>query len=363
MRKIIIAAVLIFGAVSTYAQCSATTDELDFTRLIQPAPASARFAHDSLYIWGASPVKGHDGKYHLFYSQWGKQFGFMAWVTHSEIAHAVSDSPMGPYRFSDIALPQRDSRFWDATTTHNPHIHYFDGRYYLYYTGNKGDMVNVRNGLNWKHRNNQRIGVAHADSPYGPWTRLEHPIIDVSFDSTAHDSQCVGNPSVTRMPDGKYLMVYKAVASKKPQPFGGPVVHLTAIGESPVGPFVKQNKPIFTSEGADFPAEDPYIWFQDECYYAIVKDFKGHFTGAGQSLALFYSKNGLDWKPSPHPLVSKLERKTDDGKIEKYLHLERPQLLIEAGKPTVLFLAVDYDPALTESFNIQIPLKTACTRE
>lgn len=331
--------------------------ELNFAQRMQLAPAAAKFAHDSLYIWGASPIKGDDGKYHLFYSQWGRQFGFMAWVTHSEIAHAVADHPMGPYQFSDQSLPPREGNYWDATTTHNPHIHRFDGKYYLYYTGNRGDMVNVRDGLNWTHRNNQRIGVAYADSPYGPWTRLDYPIIDVTPDSTAHDSQCVGNPSVTRMPDGRFLMVYKAVASRKPQPFGGPVVHLTAISETPIGPFIKQNKPIFTIEGADFPAEDPYVWYQDNCYYAIVKDFKGHFTHAGQSLALFWSSDGLDWKPAKNPLVSRLERKMEDGSTERYLHLERPQLLHEEGNPTVLFLAVDHDKELTESFNIQIPLQ------
>ena len=142
-----------------------------------------------------------------------------AWVTHSEIAHAVSNSPFGPFEFKDIALPVRGSAFWDGMVTHNPTVHFFTGKYYLYYTGNFGDGELTSPKLNWTHRNNQRIGVAVADNHNGPWKRFDKPIIDISSDTTAHDAQMMANPSVTQMPDGRYLMVYKAVARKRPQPF------------------------------------------------------------------------------------------------------------------------------------------------
>ena len=43
-------------------------------------------------------VKGEDGLYHIFYSRWPKDIGW-SWVTDSEIAHAVSVSPYGPWKF------------------------------------------------------------------------------------------------------------------------------------------------------------------------------------------------------------------------------------------------------------------------
>jgi hypothetical protein len=165
----------------------------------------------------------------------------------------------------------------------------------------------------------------------------------------------VANPSVTQMPDGRYLMVYKAVAKKKPQPFGGPVVTLTAIADRPEGPFIKQNKPIFTAENVDFPAEDPFVWYQDNCFYAIVKDMKGAFTNAGRSLVLFCSPDGLDWKLASHPLVSTLNIKWEDGSVQKLEALERPQLFFENGKMVALLAAVN--ATLDHSFNVQIPLK------
>lgn len=318
------------------------------------------FQDEDYYTWGGSPIKGEDGLYHLYYSRWKKEYGFLAWVTHSEIAHAISENAIGPYKFHDLAFPARGAQYWDGLNTHNPTIHYFEGKYYLYYTGNTGDGKNMKHQLNASHRNQQRLGVAVSDSPYGPWKRFDRPVIDVSSDSNAYDALMMANPSITQMPDGRYLMVYKAVGKKVLGIWGGPVVHLCAISESPVGPFEKLEHPIFTVKESSFPAEDPYIWLQDGCYYAIVKDMHGAFTSAGRSLALFYSMDGKDWNPTENPLISIPEIHWKNGKITKLTHLERPQLLIENGKPTVLFLAADDMEDYTQegrSFNVHIPLK------
>lgn len=330
------------------------------TLVLLPAKKHSVLKSDSEYIWGGSPIKGDDGLYHLFYSRWGKKYGFLAWVTNSEIAHAVSPNPDGPYEFHDIALPPRGSEFWDGLNTHNPTIHKFDGKYYLYYTGNTGDGKNITDGLNFSHRNNQRIGVAISDSPYGPWKRFDHPIIDVSNDSAAYDALMVANPSITETPDGKYLMIYKAVAKMKKGIFGGPVVHLYAFADSPEGPFKKYNVPVFTAEGSDFPAEDPYIWCEDNVFYAIVKDMHGAFTQKGRSLALFYSIDGIDWKPCDNCFISTPQITWEDGSSLRLSHLERPQLLFENGKPIMIFFAADemndYSKA-GQSYNVHIPLK------
>lgn len=332
-------------------------DNLNMANLIQPTPMSA-ILQDSLYfIWGASPIKGDDGLYHLFYSRWEKKYGFMAWVTHSEIAHAVAKNILGPYEFRDVALPVRGNTYWDGTTTHNPTVHKFGDKYYLYYMGNCGDGVNVKKTLNWTHRNSQRIGVAIATSPYGPWKRSDTPLIDVSSDSTAADALAVNNPSVLQRPDGKIIMVYKAIAKKKALPFGGPVVHLTALADTPAGPFVKDTVPIFTKENAFFAAEDPYIWYQNNRYYAIVKDMKGEFTGKGRSLALFTSEDAIDWKVAKHTLVSELSILWENGSRDSVAFLERPQLYIEEGKPKALFLAVSPSAEYKHTYNVHIPLK------
>ena len=329
--------------------------ELDLFSMVQPIPVSAKFINDSSYIWCGTLVKSHlDHRYHLFYSRWPREYGMNAWVTSSEVAHAVSDSPFGPFECKDVTLTHRGAEYWDGMYTHNPTVHFFNGKYYLYYAGNFGDGKITSPELNWIHRNNQRIGVAIADDPNGPWKRFDKPLIDISTDTTAFDAQMIANPSVTQMADGRFLMVYKAVGRQRPQPFGGPVVHLSAIAETPNGPFVKQNKPIFTAQDVDFPAEDPFVWFQDNCYYAIVKDMQGAFTKSGRSLVLFYSLDGLDWKLAKNPLVSDLNIKMADGSVQKLEALERPQLFFEDGKLVALLCAVN--ETLGHSYNVQIPL-------
>ncbi len=336
------------------AASALTAADYDFSKMIKPVPLTAKFEDPGFIVWCGTMVRDDAGKCHLFYSRWPKELGHYAWVTHSEVAHAVADSPFGPYKFVDVALPARGAQFWDGLCTHNPTVMKFGKKYYLYYMGNTGDGKPSKS-LNWSHRNNQRIGVAVADSPAGPWTRMDKPLIDST--PGFHDALCLANPSVTQRPDGGYLMVYKAVADKGKKPFGGPVVHVVATSDSPTGPFKKMPDPVFTAEGSSFAAEDPFIWRGPDRYWAVVKDFKGSFTKAGTSLALFESADGFKWKPAAHPLVSTLELKYADGSVAKLMKLERPQILLENGEPAVLFCAASPEGKLEESFNVQIPLK------
>lgn len=346
--KLILAAAFAMAA----SAMSAPVD-YDFSKMLQPVPASAKFEDPGYIVWCVTVIRDDQGKHHLFYSRWPRKLGHYAWVTHSEVAHAVADSPLGPYKFVDVALPARGKEYWDGLCTHNPTVMKFDGKFHLYYMGNTGDGKAMKT-LNWSHRNNQRIGVAVADGPNGPWTRTKTPLIAPT--AGFHDALCLANPSVTQRPDGGYLMVYKAVGDSGKKTFGGQVVHIVATSESPTGPFKKQPNPVFTSKGSSFAAEDPFIWYGTDRYWAIVKDFSGNFTNAGASLALFESPDGFSWKPAVHPLVSTLNLKWADGTQQKLMKLERPQLLIENGEPTVLFCAAAPEGKLEESFNMQIPL-------
>lgn len=318
------------------------------------------FSEEGMSIWGGSLVKGEDNLYHMFYSRWPKAPGWI-WVSHSEIAHAVSDSPFGPFKFKDVALKVRGAEYWDGLCTHNPTIHKFNGKYYLYYMGNTGDLkiegTPEKEELNWVHRNNQRIGVAVADSPSGPWKRFDKPVVDVSKDDNAHDALVTSNPSVCQTPEGKYLIVYKGVGKKFPLPNGGPVVHCVAIADSPTGPFVKREKLAFEIKGERFPAEDPYIWFQDGKYRAIVKRIKEIDKKRVFSLVQYESKNGFDWVPSKYHEISERKVQWEDGRVQQFTHLERPQVFFENGKAVALLCAADtIVNKVRNSFNIQIPL-------
>ncbi len=362
-NSVIVPCVRLFAFVATVAftllMPATGQSRIDFASLLQPVPESAKLIDPDYYIWGGTMIAGTDGKYHIFYSRWPRRLGHNAWVTNSEIAHAVGDTPEGPFRHAGVALPARGKHYWDGLCTHNPTALRIGKKIYLYYMGNIGDGKASRS-LNWTHRNHQRIGVAVADDPNGPWQRFDKPVLDVSSDPDAPDSLLVSNPPVAQRPDGGYLMIYKAVGRKRPLPFGGPVVHLTATADGPTGPFTKQLRPIFTTPGVDFPAEDPFAWYDKAAhrYYAIVKDNQGYFTKAGKSLALWESADGFDWKLSPHPLVATTEVTWAGGRKQKLNSLERPQVFFaNDGTPAVLLCAADEDPSRPYSYNLRIPLR------
>ena len=341
---------------STADSSSRSGEDYDFNTMLQPVPSTAKFSDPDFNIWCGSPIKGDDGKFHLFYSRWPRKLGHLAWVTHSEVAHAISDSPFGPWEHHDVALSARGANYWDGSCTHNPAVIRLGGKFYLYYMGNYGDGI-VQTPLNWTHRNHQRIGVAVADSPNGPWTRFDQPIVDST--PGFYDALCCNNPSVAVRPEGGCLMVYKAVGDQGKMPFGGPVVHCVATSDRPTGPFHKQPRPIFVKAGVPFAAEDPFIWRGADRYWAVVKDNAGHFTQRGYSLALWESADGLDWKLAKHPLVATPEVTWADGRQQKLEALERPQLLFDHGLPIALFCAAADAKGRDGSFNLQIPLKAA----
>ena len=173
------------------------------------------------------------------------------------------------------------------------------------------------------------------------------------------DHQMTSNPTATQGPDGKIYLVYKAVGDGI-QPKGGSVICGVAIADNPLGPFVKQPKPIMINPEEGWSVEDPFIWYQDDRFYALVKDFQGYFTKrAKHTVALFEAIDGIKWVPSECPFAFDREFTWEGGALQKLYALERPQVYIEDGKPKVLCCAAAFedDKAREKSFNVQIPLR------
>jgi hypothetical protein len=321
---------------------------MDFNKMIMPIPHDSVFELNDKSVWCGTILK--KDKYYLLFSMWPKEKGHHAWVTDSEIGCAVSSSPFGPFEYQGTILSGSGEENWDADCIHNPCAIEYGGLYYLYYMANKG------NGEFWNHRNNQRIGIAWAEHPSGPWHRSKTPAIDVTAGS--FDSLLVSNPAVTVTPNGKILMLYKAVGDGE-MPAGGRVICGVATAENPLGPFIKHNKPIFVNPLNNWSVEDPFLWFQNDRYYALVKDFQGYFTKKDKaSVALFESFNGFEWNISENSFAFDLNIKWADGRKENLIKLERPQIYFENNKPVVLLCAGARDVELINSFNIQIPLRS-----
>lgn len=354
-----IAVLALFSLVNLPAQ------DLDLGNRVQALPSANRFSLPDHFVWCGAPVKGPDGRYHLFYSRWPVKAGFApGWAIHSEIAYAVADRPQGPYTHVNVALPKRGidpatgKKHWDADVTHNSNAFFHGGKYYLYYMGNHGDGKSYP-----MHRNHQRIGLAVADQPQGPWKRFDRPIVDISADKKAFDSLCVTNPAACLRPDGGVLLIYKAVEFIEGKEMGGKVRYGAALAEAPEGPYVKTPGKIFEAEKGSkhwMLAEDPFIFHSAKYgnrYYAVARDVVGTFSGSEGGICLFQSADGLDWKPAAHPKVLGSQFLLSGGSKSTF-KLERPALLIEDGEPTHLFGTTDgYLKDGKISSNVQIPLR------
>ena len=158
----------------------------------------------------------------------------------------------------------------------------FGSKYYLYYMGDTAErplgdspsVAELRGERRWEQRNNQRVGVAVADNPDGPWQRMDQPLVAPT--PGFFDALCCTDPTVTARPGGGYVMVYKGVGDKGALPFGGPVVLLAATSDSPTGPVFtgcKPIKPVFITAGRRRLCRGRSIYL--ERWPAVLGDHQG----------------------------------------------------------------------------------------
>ena len=66
--------------------------------------------------------------------------------------------------------------------------------------------------------------------------------------------------------------------------------------------------------------------------------------------------DGVEWQLAEQPVVTGRQILWEDGSEVEYDRIERPQLYLENGKPTVLFAAVKPKKDEDDSYNIHIAL-------
>ena len=340
--------VLILFPLATMAQ--GKKDMLFFKDRLQPISEENIFKTEGYYNWCSSIIKGNDGKYHLFYSRWKKEYKFTGWLVYSEVAHAVAKRPTGPWKFKETVLKGRGKGYWDAITVHNPKIKYFEGKYYLYYCStNLGDKEYAESDLtetaktgythpNWKIlRPNQRTGVAVSNSLNGPWERMDKPLIE----PTGPITTLTVNPAIDKGKDGKYYLIVKGDKPNEKRFIRNQAI---AISNSPTGPFEMQTKPVIDN----LDTEDMSLWYDHkrEYYYGV---FHAHtFIG------MVSSADGINWKKATEYSLMPKSVPTQDGGELLPDRLERPFVYTENDEPKVMSLAVKKGG---ESYIVFIPIK------
>ncbi len=314
-------------------------------------------------IWGSSVIKGEDNKFHMFSACWSNRHKMSTWSTDATILHAISDSPEGPFQLLGEALSPRGEGYWDGSSTYNPTIQKHKDTYILFYTGshytNTGDLKKN----NYEALGNKRIGIATSKSLYGPWKRYDKPILEPR--EGQWDAIITSNAAPYVDEDGSVMLIYKSwtihanayYANRKP----GEINQLLGIAYADhyLGDFKRlSEKRIFSGSKIPFNTEDPFLWKQDGKYHLFAKIFEAGETLIGEAGAGYYatSNDAINWQMDTTGIAYSRTIKFMDGSEETYNRLERPQLLIQDGKPTHIYFAVLYSDQKREAHSICIPI-------
>ena len=340
---------------------------IPFRSRIHPAITRGGYEEDDHWIWCGSVCRGEDGRYHMLSSRWSKDLPFVPnWVTNSEIVRASADKPEGPYRFEEVVLPPRPG-YWDGTMTHNPTIHYHDGTWILFYIGVNIELDGTDAPIDRPASREEfakaflkkRTGYATAPSITGPWTRCDKPILQPRPDHW--DKDIISNPSPAIRPDGSVVMLYKSTRDRlhfeKP---AAPLLLGVAGADHWSGPYRRIcDEPMqLNSKFADI--EDPFIWWQDDHFEGVAKDMTGEISGTFYGGVHIWSEDGIHWQTAEDPLAYTREILWDNGKTSHQGMFERPEILIQNGRPTHLFAATGNGEGghqcMNRSWNMVVPL-------
>ncbi|KAA1246325.1 family 43 glycosylhydrolase [Aquimarina sp. RZ0] len=193
-----------------------------------------------------SSVLKVDGKYYVWYS------------------YSLTDAPgkNAPWDLNDLYYASSsDGNYWeehgsavergpvgsyDHRSVFTTEVFYHDGIFYLVYQA----AADLR-GIYSKNT----IGMAHATSPHGPWTKLENPILEPTVsNTTVFDENAVHDPCLIYFKD-KFYLYYKGESSETPICGVGvwglnkQVKWGVAISDNPTGPFVKSEYNPITNTG------------------------------------------------------------------------------------------------------------------
>ncbi len=171
----------------------------------------------------------------------------------AEIGYATSKDG---FHWSEqgIAVPRGESGAYDDRSVFTPDILKHDGKYYLYYQ--------VIQGI-WKHRSAHQIGMAWAESPAGPWTKLEQPVLTPGrrgrFVGAADDPNAIesyGEWDSHKLHDpyilkyrGQFWLFYKGVRFARTHRHDLGIAWGVAMADDPQGPFIKSPLNPITNSG------------------------------------------------------------------------------------------------------------------
>lgn len=306
--------------------------------------------------WGGSIAQESDGSWHMFVSEMSDHCGLGAWTTNSQVVHATSDGPLGPYVRSEVVVP---------LFAHNPTVRRVNASWLMYHIGYGDGLTEPRtdckNGFTpssdgpSEHGNPHYTMVRSSTSLKGPWTPLGGEVKILHNASFAQPAkQWTTNPAP--LFDGADVWFpYRNPASYWPQGGSSERVGM-AKGSNAVGPFqdLTPGAPIFP-----FDIEDMYLWMDTRGNFHMLTHKKDKSVPSPErsgSVGHMYSTNGVDWHASANSPVSDTIALVD-GTSVTVKKIARPQLFLVDSKPQYLSLGTAADGPGDHTTTVVLPLR------
>ncbi len=256
--------------------------------VVRRDPSAVILVGDTYYVWY---TKGE-----------GKAYGFgtgdpakkvFPWDL-TEVWYATSKDGWD-WKEQGLAVGRGPQGAYDDRAVFTPEVLAHDGKYYLVYQVVKAPYVN-------RVKNN--VGMAIADSPNGPWEKLDAPILrpadngqwlgdeDDRFKVKRQgdfDSHKVHDPTLMYY-RGKFYLYYKGERMGERITFGGREIKWgVAIADKPEGPYVKSPYNPITNSGHEL------------CVWPYMDGIAAMLTTDGpERNTIQYAEDGIDFEIKSH---------------------------------------------------------------
>jgi Glycosyl hydrolases family 43 len=192
-------------------------------------------------LYAPEIMQGPDGTFYIFYSFCDATDG-----SDGKIGVASASTVTGPYTkyASNPILSTGTAGAWDSLRVGEPSVFHLDGTWVMAYMGEDTDFA---------FGASERIGIATASSPFGPWTKAAgNPLVDWGA-SGQWDDNLTADPFVWH--ENGYWWIWYSGAGTVGPPV--PAYCGLASASDPAGPWTRHpDNPILTTGGSGAFDED-----------------------------------------------------------------------------------------------------------
>ena len=286
-------------------QCNGLEDTL----LDKPADGAVRYCY-----WDGAIFKDEDnGKFVMFASRWNEADGHWGWP-RSKAVYAVSDSLYGPYKDMGLVYPDVEEGYGHNVFPLKLH----PGTTY------NGQTVKYALVLGDTFISNLRGGIFVSESLYGPWNYTGQ--MKITAGTGTNGSFSLSNIGIVASPDGKYLAYNRhgdiAVSDSIYGPWETRVEHLW------------DKMPLIAHK---HDVEDPIMWYSNGLYHCIANRWderKAYYMTSEDGVSDWTMRAGTAYIPDGDMI------RYDNGIVNHWNKLERPNVYIEEGNIVAMTLAV-----------------------